>query len=266
MLLDTRPKMVLIKEVVRENEQVTTLVLDASVGAEPGQFVNVWIPSLNEKPFSVAMDDGKEMRLSVAAVGPFSNALCDKKVGEKIGVRGPFGTKFKFEEGEHLALLAGGYGAAPLYFLASEAAKKGCTVEFIVGARSKGFLLNVEKARELGVNVHVATDDGSEGSKGYNTEVLAKILDEGGIDCVYTVGPEVMMYKAAQMAKEKGVRAQISVERYMKCGMGLCGNCCLDGEGAPTCVKGPVMDLEKVLDSPEFGHYHRDQLGNKHNF
>ena len=261
----TLPRMVPIKRVIVENELVKTLVLDHTVGAKPGQFVNVWIPRVDEKPFSVAMDTGEELHLTIAAVGPFSKRVTGMEVGDKLGVRGPFGKPFRMKAGGHLAFLAGGYGAAPLFFLAHEAVKEKCKIEFIVGARRSDLLLYTDRIEKLkGVNLHVATDDGSAGHHGYNTEVLKEILDKEEIDCIYTVGPEVMMYKAAMMAKEKKIDAQISVERYMKCGFGICGNCCVDGTGVATCIEGPVMDLEEVLQTKDFGQYHRDHVGKKH--
>jgi len=270
-ILNTMPRAMKIKEVREESELVKTFVLDGSIAAQPGQFVNLWIPGLDEKPISVALDDGKELWLTIAAVGPFSKAMHEKVVGDKVGVRGPFGTVFTCEEGQRLALLAGGYGAAPLYFFATEASRKGCKIEFIVGARREDLLLYTERAAELpGVKVHVATDDGSAGHKGYNTQILEKILEEAGdsdaVSCIYTCGPEVMMVKAAEMAQKYGTDAQISVERYMKCGFGVCGQCAVDGLGVPSCISGPVMPLERVLQIPEFGKYHRDELGRKHEF
>ena len=266
-ILNSIPKAVKVKEVRVESELVKTFVLDVSLGARPGQFVNVWIPRLDEKPISVAMDDGKEMWLTIAAVGPFSEAMHKLEAGDKVGIRGPLGTEFQVERGKHYVCLAGGYGAAPLYFFAERAVGKGCKIEFIVGARSKDLLLYVDRAEALdGVTVHTATDDGSDGHEGYNTDVLSEILEKGDVDCVCTCGPEVMMVKAAEMAQEKKIDAQISVERYMKCGLGVCGNCVVDGLGEPTCVSGPVMPLEKVLQIEDFGKYHRDSLGKKHNF
>lgn len=258
------PQAVTIKKIIQETEQVKTFVLDASIGAEPGQFVNVWIPRMNEKPFSVAMDNGTELHLSIAAVGDFSKKLHELKVGDKVGIRGPFGTKFVYKSGQHLALLAGGYGAAPLYFLAERASKAGCTIEFVLGARSKNLLLFVDRISTLAnVTLHTATNDGSDGYTGFNTDLLAKIVSEQKIDCICTVGPEIMMVKAVQLAQEKKLDAQVSVERYMKCGFGICGNCCVDGLGVATCTSGPVMPLEKVLQIPDFGKYHRDGLGKK---
>ncbi len=266
-ILNTIPKTVTIKAILEESELVKTFVLDHSVGAKPGQFVNVWIPRVDEKPFSVAMDDGKEMHLTIAAVGPFSKRLHELKVGDRVGVRGPFGTTFQSEPGEHLAFLAGGYGAAPLYFFAHEAVKQGCTVDFIVGARREDLLLYTDRIPKLeGVTLHIATDDGSAGHHGYNTEVLNQILEEKKVDCVYTVGPEIMMLKGGQAAVERGIKAQISVERYMKCGFGVCGNCVVDGSGQPTCIDGPVMNAEDVFKLDDFGKYHRDALGKKHNW
>jgi dihydroorotate dehydrogenase electron transfer subunit len=266
-IINTLPTAMTVKDIIVETEQVKTFVLDGSVGAKPGQFVNVWIPRLDEKPFSVAMDNGVELHISIAAVGPFSNAMHELKVGDKVGVRGPFGSRFKCEEGQHLAFLAGGYGAAPLYFFAHEAVAKGCTVEFIVGARRADLLLFTERISKLkGVRLHTATNDGSAGYSGFNTDVLKRILDEEKIDCVYTVGPEIMMLKGMQMAEEKGIDAQISVERYMKCGFGVCGNCCVDGLGVPSCKEGPVMPLAKVKELRDFGKYHRDKLGKKQYF
>lgn len=266
-IVNTLPKAVKIKEIRVETEQVRTFVLDCSLGAKPGQFVNVWIPGLDEKPFSVAMDNGTELHLAIAAVGPFSSRMHELKVGDKVGVRGPFGTTFTCKKGQHLAFLAGGYGAAPLYFFAHQAIAMGCTVEFIVGARRKDLLLFTDRIEKLkNVNLHVATNDGSAGHSGFNTDLLEKILSEKKIDCIYTVGPEVMMVKAMHMAVSHKVDAQISVERYMKCGFGVCGNCCTDGLGVPSCIEGPVMPLKKVLKLRDFGNYHRDKLGKKQYF
>ena len=220
MIIDTIPKICAIKKIINENEIVKTFVLDISVGAKAGQFVNVWLPRVDEKPFSVAYDDGKELNLAIAAVGPFSEKMHELSVGDKVGVRGPFGKIFDSEGISQAVFLGGGYGAAPLYFFASKNPQM--KIDFIVGARRKNLLLYTKKIAKLSnVSLHIATDDGSEGYKGYNTDVLASVLGSKSINCIYTVGPEIMMYKAAMMAQEKKIRAQISVERYMKCGFGI---------------------------------------------
>ncbi len=264
-ILNVTPRSVRIKAIHHENEIVKTFVLDISVGGRPGQFVNLWIPGLDEKPFSIAMDDGKELTLAIAAVGPFSNAVHEKKVGDFLGVRGPFGQPFDWKPGQTLALLGGGYGAAPLLFLAKEALKDGCKVHFIVGARRKDLLLYNDAAQEVpGLIFHAATDDGSEGHHGYNTQILEEIMKAEHVDCVCTVGPEGMMKRAGELAEMNGADAQISVERYMKCGFGICGNCVVDGLGIPVCTYGPVMHLSQVKLIEDFGKYHRDDVGKKH--
>ncbi|KKT75748.1 MAG: putative dihydroorotate dehydrogenase B (NAD(+)), electron transfer subunit [Candidatus Peregrinibacteria bacterium GW2011_GWA2_44_7] len=262
------PRVVKIVDIKEENAQVRTFTLDLSVGAHPGQFVLLWIPRLDEKPFSVAFDDGQKLELSIAKVGPFTEALFEKKVGDQVGIRGPFGKPFYYELGDRLATIGGGYGAAPLYFLAHQAVQKGCTVEFIVGGRSKDHLLFIERAAALpSTQVHVSTDDGSQGFKGYNVQLLNQLFDEGlALDRLITVGPERMMKAVSDVALEKNLECIVSVERYMKCGFGICGQCVIDESGMPTCMEGPAMDHKLARRQKEFGQYHRDALGKKHSF
>ncbi|MDP2624687.1 MAG: dihydroorotate dehydrogenase electron transfer subunit [Candidatus Peregrinibacteria bacterium] len=262
------PRVVKILNIKDENPFVKTFTLDISVGAQPGQFVMVWIPRLNEKPFSVAFDDGKQLELSIATVGGFTQELFKMQVGDQLGVRGPYGKPFYYEDNEHIAVVGGGYGAAPLYFLAHEAVNRGCTVEFFVGARSSELLMFTERAAALNnTTVHVATDDGSSGFKGYNATLLSELI-EGGmqLDRMLTVGPELMMKAVSNLALEQNVPCQVSVERYMKCGFGMCGQCVIDDSGMATCMEGPVMDHVLAREQVEFGKYHRDRVGRKKNW
>ncbi len=267
---DDMPRSVKILDIYSETPFVSTFTLDISVGAQPGQFVMLWLPRVDEKPFSVAFDDGKTLQLTIARVGKFTEKLFKMKAGDLVGVRGPYGRTFVYEKGEHLAVVGGGYGAAPLYFLAHQAVGKGCTVEFVVGARSAEHLLFVERAKALkGVTVHVATDDGSVGFKGYNAALLAELLKGGkkskifSVDRILTVGPEKMMKAVSDLALEHKIPCQVSVERYMKCGFGVCGQCCIDDSGMATCMEGPVMDHKRARSQVEFGAYHRDKVGRK---
>ena len=259
------PKAEKILDIRRENDQVKSYALDISVGAKPGQFVNMWIAGLDEKPFSVARDDGRNLTLAIAAVGRFTNYLAEKmKVGDKVGIRGPYGTKNRIPKNAHVVTVAGGYGAAPLLWYAEECVKNGCTVDFIVGARNNGLLLYIDRTESAkGIKLHVATDDGSRGHKGYCTEILAELVSKKKVDFVATVGPELMMLAVMKIAELKKIDCDISVERYMKCGFAVCGNCCTDGTGEPSCVNGPVMSLAHVKKLTDFGKYHRDHLGNK---
>ena len=179
--LQTRlPKTCRIINIIKETEQVKTFTFDVSLGAAPGQFAMLWIPGVDEKPFSIAYDDGKNFKVTFFAVGPMSKELFNKKIGDLIGVRGPFGTHYKWKKGDRLVLLAGGYGAAPMYFVAKKAGEDGAKMDIIVGARGKEHLLYLDELKSLpGVTLHIATDDGSEGFKGYNVQVLENLISEG---------------------------------------------------------------------------------------
>ncbi|PIR52816.1 dihydroorotate dehydrogenase electron transfer subunit [Candidatus Peregrinibacteria bacterium CG10_big_fil_rev_8_21_14_0_10_49_10] len=274
-LASTLPKTYRIKNIVQETEMVRTYIFDGSLGAKPGQFVMVWLPGVDEKPFSVAFDDGAETKITFFAVGPMSEALAQAKKGDLVGLRGPFGTHYQWDAGDHIVLVAGGYGAAPMFFVASEAVKHGCTLEAIVGARGTEHLLYLKELESLKhVSLHVATDDGSMGHKGYNTEVLDELLQVAAdpntkdppIDKVFACGPEMMLKAVLDISEKHRVPCQLSLERYMKCGFGICGNCVVDPLGIRLCVDGPVVKGEICRKIEEFGKYHRDDLGKKHEF
>jgi dihydroorotate dehydrogenase electron transfer subunit len=274
------PRTYRIKHIKQETEMVRTYTFDGSLGAKPGQFVMVWLPGIDENPMSVAYDDGAVTKITFFAVGDMSEELAKKQVGDLVGLRGPFGTSYEWKHGDHIVLVAGGYGAAPMYFIAESTVEHGCTLEVIVGARGKEHLLYIEEFEKLPhVSLHIATNDGSVGYKGYNTDVLEKLLqscplekksrqDAGcsPVDQVFGCGPEMMLKKISEITDKYKVPCQLSMERYMKCGFGLCGNCVVDPSGIRMCVEGPVVKNEHCLKIAEFGKYHRDALGKKHNF
>jgi len=264
---NTRPVAIAIKKIVKENEYTNTYIFDYTLHSKPGQFIMMWIPGVDEKPFSVALDDHNELWITVCKVGPATEELFKLKVGDKVGIRGPFGTSYNIEKDDHLALVAGGYGAAPMYFVAHEAGKIGAKVEFLVGARSEEYLLYTQKILGLGnVNLHISTDDGSAGKKGFVTELLKDVMKKEKITKVFTCGPEIMMKFVGEIAEDNGAECFLSVEKYMKCGFGVCGQCAIDGTGVLACKSGPVMNWKKVKELSEFGKYHRDAQGKKHNY
>lgn len=275
---DTFPVALPIKKIIRETAYVKTFQFEYQLNSRPGQFVNIWLPRVDEKPMSIAYDGGKEFWLTIFAVGPMTKELHELKVGDKVGIRGPFGKAFEFKKGQHLITVGGGYGAAPMYFLAKEAVKQGCTVDFVVGARGKEHLLYLDRVKKMkGVKLHIATDDGSVGEKGYNTVLLEKLLEglkKGSAadkkrlkaTTVFAVGPEVMMKRVSDICFVRKVDCQVSLERYMKCGFGVCGNCCVDDSGITVCTEGPAMNHLKARKTQEFGVYHRDAVGKKHQF
>ncbi|MBI3336892.1 dihydroorotate dehydrogenase electron transfer subunit [Candidatus Peregrinibacteria bacterium] len=264
-----------IKEIRQETPMVKTFTFDGSLGAKPGQFVMVWLPGVDEIPMSVAFDDGAHTRITFFAVGGMTEILAEAKVGDLVGLRGPFGTRYTWDPGDHIVLVAGGYGAAPMYFVASQAVTHGCTLEAIIGARSKEHLLYVKELESLPhVSVHLSTDDGSMGFKGYNTNILDKLLNvtqdaetqDPPVDKVFSCGPEMMLKSVLTICDKYNVPCQLSLERYMKCGFGICGNCTVDPLGVRLCTDGPVVKGEVCRKIAEFGVYHRDDLGKKNAF
>lgn len=275
---DTFPITLPIKKIIRETPHVKTFVFAYDLKSRPGQFINIWIPRVDEKPMSIAYDNGKgEFWLTIFAVGGMTKKLHEMKVGDRVGIRGPFGKAFQYEPGDHLITVGGGYGAAPLYNLAMEASSKKCTIDFIVGARSKEHLLYTDRVKKIkNTKLHIATDDGSVGVKGYNTPILEKLIAEMKKTAagrkklkktiVFAVGPEVMMKRVSDICFKEKVACQVSVERYMKCGFGVCGNCCLDDTGITVCTEGPAMDHKKARKNVDFGVAHRDAVGRKHSY
>ncbi len=235
------------------------------LNSQPGQFVMLWLPEVDQKPFSIASDDGKTFSVAVFKIKDFTQSLFDMKPGDKIGVTGPFGNPYTWKPKTHIIAVGGGYGSAPLAYLINQAQKDSCTYELLVGARTKDLLLYPTRFPK---HTYTSTDDGSMGHKGYITEVLTERLNsltktQKKNTVVYVCGPEMMEYAAATVAKKHGVASQISIERYMKCGFGVCGQCCIDDTGETMCQVGPVVSGEKALSLTEFGKYHRDKSGQK---
>jgi dihydroorotate dehydrogenase electron transfer subunit len=252
-----------IKRIINEAENIKTYVFEYNLNAKPGQFINLWIPEVDEKPFSIAYADNKEFHLTICKVGPATEKLFEKKVGDYLGIRGPYGTNFNAKPNTKIALVGGGYGTAPLYFFGVEAKKIGCEIYFITGARHKSLLTYIEQAIKAGFKTLVATNDGSAGIQGFTTHVLENLLQEEKIDSIHTCGPELMEKALLEIAENHNIPIEISVERYMKCGFGICGQCVVDDLGIPLCKQGPVLSGEKVRKIKEFGVYHRDKNGKK---
>ncbi len=260
------PETVKISEIVQETRTVKTFVLDAILpDAEPGQFVMLWLPDVDEKPISIAASN--PLTLTVARVGQFSIALHDCRVGDYLGWRGPFGRPFQLFPDQPALLVGGGYGSAPLFFLATKMLGEGRPVDQVgvaLGARRQDYLIYVDRFRALGLEPIIATDDGSVGHKGYVTDAVVHFLESHQPDqqpVVYGCGPEGMLVALYRIARQRGLVAQLSVERYMKCGFGICGQCAMNG--LLVCLDGPVLTLDQLDGVEDFGRYHRSTTGRR---
>jgi len=251
------PIILKISAITQENPHVKTFWFDYELPSKPGQFVMLWLPGVDQKPISIAYDTGECFGLSIFAVGPMTQQLFALKRGDKLGITGPYGNPFSVRENTRYIMVAGGYGAGPLGLLTERLAGKQSPVDFCVGARSRDLLLFEERIEKIPyATVHVSTNDGSKGHKGYVTEILEKLLSDkypsppfGDTDTtqkilVCTCGPEMMEKAVLNLCTKYNVDCQISVERYMKCGFNICGQCCVDPLGIPMCSVGPVIDRE----------------------
>jgi dihydroorotate dehydrogenase electron transfer subunit len=227
----------LVASRVEENRRTVTLVMEAEMDAAPGQFAMVWVPGLDEKPFSIA--GARPLTLTVARVGPVSEAIHALAPGDRLWFRGPFGRGFPLE-GRAPLLAGGGYGAAPLWFLAKTLLDAGSRPPVVaLGAKTAEDLLFAERFRALGAAVHLATEDGSAGSRGLVTDEAARLLAGGGIDHLFACGPEGMLEALAGLACSARITADLSHEAYMRCGVGLCGAC--EHGARLVCLDGPVF-------------------------
>lgn len=254
------PRSVPIVDIITESRSVKTFVLGDAIQAQPGQFIMAWLPGVDEKPLSIAWDN--PLTVTVAAVGPFSYALHDRHVGDTVGWRGPYGRPYRLDPNRPALLVGGGYGAAPLYFLATRALAQAIPVTVALGARKADDLIFVRRFEDAGIPLILATDDGSLGFHGYITDAVrgADVLDEQH-PAIYACGPEGMLVALHKMCLELGLPGQLSVERYMKCGFGICGQCALDN--LLTCIDGPVLTVEQLTGKADFGHFHRTTTGRR---
>ena len=237
-----QPVMVEVVEVRQEAEDLVTICLAHRMSFAPGQFVMIWIPRIGDKPYTLSAVASDRIAFTVRKRGKFSTLLTELKVGDRIGIRGPYGRGFTIKQ--PAVIVAGGCGLAPLAPLRDALPD----APLIVGAKTVGELL----FRERYPDMLVCTDDGSFGHAGFPTDLLWPRLEAGEAKVVYTCGPEVMMKAVFALCETYQVECQAGLERYMKCGFGICGQCtCGD---MLVCQDGPVFTSDELRRMSEFGH------------
>lgn len=221
----------------------------------PGQFVHVRVPRLEatalRRPFSVF--DARDGLVSVIykRVGRGTAALNEAEVGSTLTLAGPLGRGFPLECAGKALLVAGGYGVAPLYFLARHIRSDG--VALFVGGRTKTDLLALDDFASLGVETHVATNDGTAGESGFVTLPLDREINAlravGRDFTLFTCGPDGLLRAVAERAVSLGVKGWISVDRHMVCGVGACFACIqrTTRGNARCCIEGPVFPAEELV-------------------
>ncbi len=237
---------------------------DIAVNAVPGQFLHIrcneGLDPVLRRPFSIHFirQDKNLVYILYRVLGRGTSLLAKVKPGEKIDVLGPLGKGFTLpRKGEKVAVLGGGIGAAPLFFLLDEIRKEYHgeidNVAVLLGAVNKDMIPGIHKITEMGFSVHIATDDGSCGFKGTVVDLYRQVAGKNQVQRVYACGPKPML-KALAAAVDPGIEAEISIEEYMGCGLGVCLSCVCKVKGykgetvnAHVCTDGPVFELKKVL-------------------
>ena len=237
--------------------QVYEMVVDAPLVAhkcKPGQFVIVRTDEFSERvPLTIADFDREAgtITLIIQAIGNSTHHLCEAlSVGDDIlDVVGPLGRPSEMENFGTVVVVGGGIGVAPVYPIARAYHELGNKVISIIGARSKDLIIWQDKMAAISDEVILTTDDGSVGHKGFVTDPLKKMLEEGmKIDYVLAIGPVIMMKNVAATTKPFGVKTIASLNTIMVDGTGMCGGCrvMVGGENKFACVDGPEFDAHQV--------------------
>ena len=264
------------RQVARDTFQLRFECTELARRVLPGQFVMLRIAGASDpligRPlalYDTVLDTrGEACGLDVMYLvkGNLTTHLCRLQAGQQIEVWGPLGNGFAPPAGKHLIMVAGGIGQTPMLALARQRLGLRCfgdpgdkvaqadRVTFCYGARSAEYLAGVEDFQQTGMQVLLATDDGTQGYHGLVTELLSEILD-GAVEEpeIVCCGPEPMMKAVAALALQRTVPCQVSLETPMACGIGICFTCvakvaCEGGwDYQRTCVEGPVFDARQIV-------------------
>lgn len=249
---------------------------DLAARVLPGQFAMVRIPGRNDpllaRPLAVydTFAGGRHADFVYLVHGKFTTALKDMPVGDELVVWGPLGNGFHPPPVDHLVLVAGGIGQTALlalgrerlgnatYGIPARAAPRARRVTFCWGARHAGMFGDVEDFRQAGIDVHLATLDGSAGRQGTVVDLLDDVLpariDSSESVRVACCGPEPMMAAVTRWSQNRGLACDVSLEAPMACGIGICFTCVAkvrDAEGGwdyrRTCIEGPVFAGSSIV-------------------
>jgi len=229
--------------------------------ATPGQFVHIKVSEgynpLLRRPFSIfSIKNTAIIEILYRVVGKGTLLLSEKKVGEELDVIGPLGNGFKINQDkmkkeEKIVIIGGGAGIAPLFFLTQKLINLSKNIIVFIGAKTKELVLCEEEFKELGVDVQIATEDGSYGHNGFVTDLLDSFVTTYTL--LFACGPSIMLQEVAKLSMKNNLPCQLSLESKMACGVGACLGCVtkVQDEGTITykrvCKDGPVFDANELM-------------------
>lgn len=237
--------------------------LPVTSGAQPGQFIMVRVTNqdfpLLRRPFSIHFRDSNTVDIFFETTGLGTRLLSQKNVGDTLDLLGPLGQGFSLDgfQGKETALIGGGRGIAPLYFLAKELRGHGASVSVFYGGKRERDLPLREKFHKNSFPIFCSTDDGSFGFQGLVTGLFEKAIEKNIPSHVFACGPEAMLERTGHICRNKHIPAEFSLESFMGCGFGACWGCVKkirSEEGIAwqkICEKGPVFAAEDIIWSGE---------------
>jgi dihydroorotate dehydrogenase electron transfer subunit len=248
---------------------LTFVAPEVAAQAEPGQFVSIGVEgggTVLRRPFSVySVSQSGPWAGTVEVVfdvkGPGTAWLATRKKHDVVDIVGPLGRPFPLpQQPVGCLLVGGGYGTAPLLFLAGALQKRSLRVDMIVGAASQERIFNAIEAKRLSAGTYFTTEDGSSGIQGRVTDVMDRVLDSGTIGVVYACGPMPMLAAVSQIAARREIPVQVAVEEAMACGVGVCWTCVI-----PYWSRGEMQHLRSCVDGPVFngGRVLWDEIGRR---
>ena len=256
------PTEVLSNELVAENHYLLRCSCPKiAANALPGQFIHVLIPQgsglLLRRPFTIYTVEGDEITMLYQLIGEGTAVLSSFKSGDLIRVLGPLGNTFEMSLASDPAIIVGGgAGIASLMLLAVALRNAGVHTLGLVGSMNRARLLSVEDLKAIGVETHIATDDGSIGHHGFVTELLTHILETHKFQnpIIYACGPDGMLRAVTKIAQDYGIPTQLAMENRMGCALGVCLGCVckvqMPGGGFEyqrVCTEGPVFNAEDII-------------------
>jgi len=218
-----------------------------------GQFIILRTDDDGERvPFTIC-DYSREagtVRILVQEIGYTTLKLSQMQVGDALAdFVGPLGNPTDLSAYKNVCLVGGGIGTAVIYPQSKQLHSEGKTVDVIVGARNKSLLMYTDEFAKTCDNLYLITDDGSNGRKGFVTDMLKELVNGGKeYDCVFAVGPLPMMRAVCNLTRELGIKTIVSMNSLMVDGTGMCGCCRLtvDGQTKYACIDGPEFDGHSV--------------------
>lgn len=234
---------------------------EIAASALPGQFIHVLIPQgsglLLRRPFTIYTVEGTEITMLYQLIGEGTTVLSGLKRSDSICVLGPLGNTFEISPVPNPAIIVGGgAGIASLMLLAAALRDRDVHTLGLVGSMNRARLLSVEDLKAIGVETHIATDDGSVGHHGFVTELLTHTLETRELQnpIIYACGPDGMLRAVTKIAQDYRIPTQLAMENRMGCALGVCLGCVCkvqmpDGgfEYQRVCTEGPVFNAKDII-------------------